>query len=170
MDDVAAAAGITRLVVYRHFDSKEALYIAVLETVSQRLADEFALELATTPARTGRASVVALMRVGREDPAAFSLLWRHSAREADFAAYASRFRDAIVEHVAAMLADVDIGDRRRARWAAETLVSYVVFAVLHWLDTGRPAADAEVVDQISASLPAMVQAWAAVNRREVSLR
>src|SRR3954447_25808027 len=166
MDDVASAAGITRLVVYRHFDSKESLYIAVLEAVSQRLADEFARELAA-PALTGRASVVALMRVGREDPAAFSLLWRHSARETEFAAYASRFRDAIVEHVAAMLADVDIGDRRRARWAAETLVSYVVFAVLHWLDTGRPADDDDVVDQISASLPAMVQAWAAVNRGDV---
>src|SRR5256885_5847016 len=59
--------------------------IAVLERVSHRLAEEFAKELAT-PARTGWASALALMRVGREDPAGFTLLWRHSAREPDFAA------------------------------------------------------------------------------------
>ena len=40
MDDVAAAAGITRLIVYRHFDSKEALYAAVLQHVRDRLAEE----------------------------------------------------------------------------------------------------------------------------------
>ena len=43
MDDVAAAAGITRLIVYRHFDSKEDLYAAVLQHVRDRLAEELAL-------------------------------------------------------------------------------------------------------------------------------
>ena len=41
MDDVAAEAGITRLIVYRHFDSKEDLYRAVLERVTDRLREEF---------------------------------------------------------------------------------------------------------------------------------
>jgi AcrR family transcriptional regulator len=169
MDDVAAAAGITRLVVYRHFESKGALYIAVLERVSHRLAEEFAKEIAT-PMRTGRASVLALMRVGREDPAAFALLWRHAAREPEFADYTSRFHRAIVQLVAEMLATVDIGDERRMEWAAETLVSYVVGAVLHWLDAGPSSGDDETVDQISASLPAVIEAWATVHRRGLTSR
>src|SRR3954468_13952545 len=41
MDDVAAEAGITRLIVYRHFDSKEDLYRAVLDEVRDRLRSEF---------------------------------------------------------------------------------------------------------------------------------
>src|SRR5204863_4834383 len=41
MEDVAAASGITKLIVYRHFDSKEELYRAVLQQVSDRLAEEF---------------------------------------------------------------------------------------------------------------------------------
>jgi len=41
MEDVAAAGGVTRLILYRHFDSKGALYDAVLEQVSQRLAEAF---------------------------------------------------------------------------------------------------------------------------------
>src|SRR5256885_15952340 len=104
--------------------------IAVLERFSHRLAEEFARELAT-PARTGWASALALMRVGREDPAGFTLLWRHSAREPDFAAYADRFRQAIVERVADMLSPVDVGDRQRGRGGAGTLVTYVGGAVLH---------------------------------------
>ena len=41
MDDVASEAGITRLIVYRHFASKEVLYRAVLTAVADRLRDEF---------------------------------------------------------------------------------------------------------------------------------
>jgi AcrR family transcriptional regulator len=41
MDDVAAEAGVTKLIVYRHFDSKEELYRSVLDGVNARIADEF---------------------------------------------------------------------------------------------------------------------------------
>ena len=41
MEEIAAASGITKLIVYRHFDSKEALYRAVLQRVFDRLAEEF---------------------------------------------------------------------------------------------------------------------------------
>ncbi|MDQ3757621.1 MAG: TetR/AcrR family transcriptional regulator, partial [Actinomycetota bacterium] len=40
MEEVAAAAGITKLIVYRHFESKEELYRAVLEQVSSRMGEE----------------------------------------------------------------------------------------------------------------------------------
>ena len=35
MNDIADAAGVTKPVLYQHFDSKRALYIAVLETVGE---------------------------------------------------------------------------------------------------------------------------------------
>src|SRR5205085_11070270 len=79
MDDVAAAAGISRLIVYRHFNSKEALYEAVLERVSARLGEVLTEQL-TLEDRTGRAAVAATMTVGREDPAAFTVHWRRAAR------------------------------------------------------------------------------------------
>src|SRR6476659_5303508 len=41
MDDVARSAGVTRLIVYRIFTSKEELYRAVLEQVTTRLGEEF---------------------------------------------------------------------------------------------------------------------------------
>ena len=41
MEAVAERAGVTRLIVYRHFDSKEALYRAVLDSVVESLRSEF---------------------------------------------------------------------------------------------------------------------------------
>ena len=54
MDDVAAEAGITRLIVYRHFDSKEDLYRAVLTKVTDRLGRGVAARACSAP--TGAAS------------------------------------------------------------------------------------------------------------------
>ena len=80
MEDVADASGITRLIVYRNFASKEDLYRSVLERVATRLGEEFA---------GAQSAVQPLVRVAHEDPDAFRLLWVHAAHEAQFAAYAA---------------------------------------------------------------------------------
>src|SRR5688500_17290522 len=90
MEDVAAACGITKLIVYRHFDSKEALYDAVLERVSDRLAEE--LIEGVRSGRPGVTAARALLVVAREDPDGFSLLWRHAVRELQFAGHAEEVR------------------------------------------------------------------------------
>ncbi|HMK10177.1 MAG TPA: TetR/AcrR family transcriptional regulator, partial [Acidimicrobiales bacterium] len=87
MEDVADASGITRLIVYRNFASKEEVYRSVLERVATRLGEEF--ESAAT-------AVQPLLTVAREDPDAFRLLWVHAAHEPQFAAYAATFREAVV--------------------------------------------------------------------------
>jgi AcrR family transcriptional regulator len=157
MDDVAGTAGITRLIVYRHFPSKEALYEAVLDRVSVRLAEELG-------ARAGDGSRVpavrTLLSVAREDPNGFALLWRHAAREPQFADAADRVRGHAVRLARAEIRG-KLGDRTRERWAADVLVSYLVSAVLHWLDDGTPRRDDEFVDLTTTATVAMVSAWAA---------
>src|SRR3954452_6771590 len=159
MDDVAGHAGISRLIVYRHFSSKEALYVAVLERVSERLGEAFTDAFAVV-GRPGGAAVAAVMQVAREDPDAFTLLWRHAAREPRFAVHAESFRRTAVEFTESLLAGIDLGGRRQRRWAAETLVTYVIGGVLHWLEEGRPDGDPEVVERITTSLPVIIGAWA----------
>lgn len=155
MDDVAAEAGITKLIVYRHFSSKEELYEAVLQQVSARLAEEFVAGLDHRPARG--VGVRVLLTVAREDPDGFVLLWRHAVREPQFAEYAQQFRHKAVEVAEAMLSQRGVGgDRRRRRWAAETVVSWLVESVLQWLEHGTAARDDELVELVSASLVAMV--------------
>jgi len=159
MDDVAAAAGITRLIVYRHFPSKEALYVAVLEGVRDRLAEE-------TVASRGRgehAAVRALLAVAREEPAGVTLLLRHAAREPRFAPYADAFRELVIAYADELMAAAHAPTRVRGRWAAETLVSFVFDALLHWIEDGDPARDDEFLARVDASLPALVAAWAAVS-------
>jgi AcrR family transcriptional regulator len=158
MDDVAFAAGITRLIVYRHFDSKDALYAAVLQDVRDRLAQEGA----AFSGRGESVAVRALLAVGRDDPAGVTLLLRHAAREPQFASYADEFREQVITYADRLMRLARAPARVRSRWAAETLVSFVFDALLHWLEDGDPARDDEFLARVDASLPALVAAWAAV--------
>src|SRR5215210_5073531 len=90
MEDVATASGITKLIVYRHFDSKEELYRAVLTRVSDRLAEEFTGALESE--RPGGVGARAMLATARADQDGFVLLWRHAAREPQFADYAAAQR------------------------------------------------------------------------------
>jgi AcrR family transcriptional regulator len=162
MDDVAAAAGITRLIVYRHFDSKQDLYVAVLQHVRDRLAEE--LDVAPG-ARGENVAVRALLSVARTDGAGLTLLLRHAPREPQFASYALEFREQMITHAELLMAEAHAPTRVRTRWAAETLVSFVLDALLHWIESGDADHDQEFAARVDASLPALVVAWASVGSR-----
>src|SRR5438552_6333614 len=100
-EDIAATSGITKLIVYRHFDSKEELYRAVLQQVFDRLAEEFVIGYSQGAGGVGARS---LLTVAREDPDGFHLLWRHAAREPQFADYARELRERSVDASRALLA------------------------------------------------------------------
>jgi AcrR family transcriptional regulator len=155
MEDIAAASGITKLIVYRHFDSKEGLYRAVLQRVFDRLAEEFLTVYAAQPedgvgART-------LLTVAREDPAGFRLLWRHAAREPEFAEYARELREHAVDASRALLAGRI--EPELHEWAAQTIVGYLVEAVLNWLEFGDPDRDEELIELATGALRTGITAW-----------
>lgn len=156
MEDVAAEAGITRLIVYRHFDSKEELYRAVLERVSNRLAHEFLAGLEQGAQALGYRT---LLTAARDDPDGFVLLWRHAYREPQFEAYAREFRRAAVDVATTPLAGLFAGRPALARWAPEAVIDQMVSAVLAWLDHGDPSADEEFLTVATAGLRATVAAW-----------
>ena len=157
MEDVAAATGITKLIVYRHFESKEDLYRAVLDQVSNRLAEEFLRGLNLTD-RRGFA-VRSILSVAREHPDGLRLLWIHAAREPQFAAYAQEQHDKAIE-AALYLIGATIDDQTVRVWAARTAVHYLFDAVLSWLDVGTPSRDDEFVELATSGLQALYLAWA----------
>lgn len=157
MEDVAAASGITKLIVYRHFASKEELYDAVLERVSEQSREVFLAGLHA--GQPGSGAVRALLTVAREDPAGFTLLWRHASREPQFAAHGATIRRRGVRAAESLLRTAGIPAGPELRWAAETIMSFLVSAVLHWLEEGRPADDEAFVARVTRSLPAMILAW-----------
>ncbi len=164
MEDVAESAGVTKLILYRYFDSKEDLYRSALEQVSRRLTEEFVA--AWSRGERSGVSARTFLKVARDDPYGFRLLWRQSAREPAFADYSARFREHAVEAAQTMIAPV-LKDKSLRRWAAETAVTFLVEAMLNWLDEGNPARDDEFVEMMTSSLYAAVKAWASVSTKRV---
>jgi AcrR family transcriptional regulator len=153
MEEVAAATGITKEIVYRHFASKEELYRAVLDGAVQSLQAEFAR--ASQELQSG-AGIRALLAVGRAQPDALRLLLVHAAREPEFADYAHNVRSRVISWV--------LQRRGHAvplfrRWAAEVAVSHTWNAVLTWLDLGDSARDEEFARRCIAGVNALWAAW-----------
>jgi AcrR family transcriptional regulator len=156
MDEIAAAAGVTKLIVYRHFEAKENLYRAVLEQVFERQVELFLanIQLGLDAEGTTRA----LLAVAREWPDGFRLLWRHAAREPQFADYALHLRDVAVNAARQVVAP--IVPPEMAEWSAQTLFDHLVDAVLDWLDHGAAAHDEQFIAMETSALQATVAAWA----------
>ena len=131
LDDIAAEASVSRVILYRHFDSKADLYRAVLDRARIRLA------AAAHGPDFDAASVDGLVAAAAEDPAGFRLLFEHAAREPEFREEMERFRAEMVALAHRQLVRA-IGDRAWARWAAELAPTVAIDAVLAWLDAGQP--------------------------------
>jgi AcrR family transcriptional regulator len=159
VDDIAAAAGITKLIVYRHFEAKEALYRSVLEQVFERQVELFLANVARGMQAGGTTS--ALLGVAREWPDGFRLLWRHAAREPQFADYALHLRDVAVSAARDVVAPWLPAEYRE--WAAQTLFDHLVDAVLDWLDHGDAHHDDGFIALETAALQATVAAWASAS-------
>jgi AcrR family transcriptional regulator len=155
MDDVAAACGVTKLILYRHFESKEELYRAVLEQVFQRMGEELEAGLAHPSRGLGARTI---LTVAREDPDGFRLLWRHAAREPQFADYAHEQRELAVGAVRE-ISGLASGDELIDGWMAETIFSYLMEAVLNWLDDGDPDRDDLLIEKVTQGLVAIRDAW-----------
>lgn len=152
VEAVATRAGVTRLIVYRIFDGKEALYRAVLHSVTERLREEFDDDRPTEVA-------VTLLRVAREHPDAFRLLWRHARHEPAFAAEAEMFRLVAAEYADSIIQRF-IADATYRRWSAAVVVDHLHEGICTWLDIGDPADDDEFAGRLRAGVRALVTAWA----------
>jgi AcrR family transcriptional regulator len=150
LDDIAQAAGISRVLLYRHFDSKTDLYRAVLDRAIQRLTAAVGTRDFTD------ASIDALLGAAAEDPDGFRLLFRHAAREPEFRRQMDRFQRGMVAVARRELARV-IPDRTWAAWAAQLAPVVAVEAVIAWLDAGQPGPD-QAADRIRQALAGVITA------------
>jgi AcrR family transcriptional regulator len=131
LEDIAAEAGVTRALLYRHFESKAALYRAVLDRAQRRIG------AATGAPEFTEASIAALLGAASEDPDAFRLLFHHASREPAFKEEMDGFRAGTIAVTQRHLAQV-IPDPRWARWAAQVVPTVAIEAVIAWLDAGQP--------------------------------
>jgi AcrR family transcriptional regulator len=150
LDDVAAEAGITRMILYRHFDSKAGMYRAVLDRACTRLAETVGT------GDYGDDAVAVLVRTAAADPDAFRLLFRHATREPEF-------RDQ-ADALAAASAEVARRDLARQipagpwlDWAARLVPAVAIEAVIAWLDAGQPE-PVQAAERIGQVIQGAIQA------------
>ena len=156
MEDVAQNAGVTRLIVYRHFDSKEDLYRSVLDRAVRGVA------LAVTSHEDGGPTVSTVVNgyldAATADPEGFKLLVHHSAREPDFASYSEVFRDNAVKTAQDLIAR-RVPDTKLREWAARTLVALLEESTLAWIEQGDRSLDEEMTAVLIRSIQAMLEAF-----------
>lgn len=116
MDDIAAAAGVTKPVLYQHFPSKRALFVELLGDVGHQLLQE--LVAATGAAHTGRERVeegfAAYFRFVTGNEAAFRVLFGASARnDPEFAEIVERVLDESAEAVSHLIEISGTSEHRR---------------------------------------------------------
>jgi AcrR family transcriptional regulator len=150
LEDIAAAAGISRVLLYRHFESKTDLYRAVLDRAVARLTAAVGTRDYTY------ASIDALLGAAADDPDGFRLLFRHAAREPEFRPQMDRFHRGMVATARRELARI-IPDRTWVQWAAQLAPVVAIEAVLAWLDAGQPDPD-RAADRVRQALAGVVAA------------
>ena len=155
MNEVAEAAGVTKPVLYQHFDSKRALYQALLDEVGSRLLGNIAKAVAE--ATDGKSQTElgfrAYFRWVAEDHDAFLLLFGSGSRRDDeFASAVRRITAEAADAIAPLIA-VEIGEDQQ-RTLAHALVGLAEGASRRLVELGH---DFEP-DEIAASVSAL--AWA----------
>jgi AcrR family transcriptional regulator len=158
MEDVAQKAGVTRLIVYRHFDSKEDLYRSVLDRSVRGVAETVTVRGEGVP--TVSSVVNGFVVAATADPQGFKLLVHHSTREPDFASYSELFRENAVKTAQDLIAR-RVPDPVLREWAARTLVALLEESTLAWIERGDRSRDEEMTAVLTRSIEAMLGAFGA---------
>ncbi len=156
MDDVAQAAGVSRLIVYRIFDSKQDLYRAVLLEVLEDLGRQFGG--AELDEIRQRGATYLVLPVARAHPDAFRLLWRRAWHEPEFAHLALQFRRQVTYYARENLRH-HIDDPVILQWAARSAGAHLIEGLCNWIDEGDPARDDELAATMAAGLRALTASW-----------
>ena len=158
MEDVAAAAHVTKPMVYRHFDSKKDLYLALLDRHEEDLPSFFEGVDVTDTSRSADSLVRAILEVWldyvRANSHAWSMLFRDNSGDDEI--QASRLRVSLsAREVIAAFITARVGDRMPAPQVeptAELLTSGLAGLALWWID--RPEVPKAVVLDVAARMSA----------------
>lgn len=154
LDDIAGAAAISRVLIYRHFDSKHDLYQAALDRINTRIR----VALSPDGDRYDESSVDRLVAVAASDPDGFRLFFLHAAREPEFREHADRLREGMRSVASKSLAPV-LADKKLLRWASLLVATTTIEAIIAWLDAGQPNREhvAAVIRAVNAAAVAAIR-------------
>ncbi len=136
MNEVAEAAGITKPVVYQHFESKHALYLALLADIGGRLRTAIATALATAPGprELVESGFEAYFEFFGNEPHAFAVLYGDGVRtDSDFMAELVKVEESTLDNII-MVLDVPAIDADNRRALAHGIVGLSERMGRYWLE------------------------------------
>lgn len=155
MNEVAEAAGVTKPVLYQHFDSKKALYRELVDELGAELEKVIlaAVEEADGPRRQVEAGFRAYFRWATAQGSAFRVLFADRNRtDGELAAAVSRVEDMVADTVASLILVDGLTDDER-HVLAYGVVGLAESTSRRWLGLGLGAgADADAFAETVAQL------------------
>ncbi len=164
MDDIAEAAGVTKPLVYQHFESKRALYLELMDAVSRELVTRIVKATATAfgPRQQVELGFAAYFELMVDNEAAFRLLYgRDAPDDLELGAALRRVEETIAQAIDPL---IDAGlDPEHRLLLAHAVVGMAEGASRHWLTTsgqqsgsragtgGQPATDSADVRRAEAA-------------------
>jgi AcrR family transcriptional regulator len=153
MDHVALAAGVTKPLLYQHFDSKHALYEEIVTAAASALLDQLAVAASpdVSPREKVERGLIAYFTAVLSDDASYRLLLAESTDE-DVARHLDSIERALIEFVDPLI-DAGLEPEHRKLLAA-AVVGTAKSSATFWFDEHGTAPDldarAETADQLAS--------------------
>ena len=138
MSDIAAAAGVTKPVVYQHFASKRELYLEVLRECGRQIAERIIASTADAhgPQQLVERGFQGFISFFEDNPGTFRILFNDANRaDVEFAKEVYGVELVVAERIAALIDIDDLTDADR-HLLAVGIVGLGESAVRHWLASG----------------------------------
>ncbi len=139
MDDTAEAAGVTKPLLYQHFDSKRALYLELVDSVATNMLEAIgkAVAAADGPRQQVEGGFAAYFDLVVTHPDAFNLLFGSNVpNDPELSRAVRTVQDTVAEAIDPL---IDAGlDHDHRRLLAYAMVGMAEGASHHFLGTRRP--------------------------------
>jgi len=169
MDDIAEAAGVTKPLVYHHFDSKRALYLELMDVFSDELVTQIVNATATAegPRQQVEQGFAAYFKLMVDNEPAFRLLYgRETPGDRELGAALRRVEETIAKAIDPL---IDAGlDPEHRLLLAHAVVGMAEGASRHWLKVRRDRAARAVEPDADEAARLAIQladfAWAGLRQ------
>jgi AcrR family transcriptional regulator len=152
MEKIAQRAGVTKPVLYQHFEGKKELYLALLDSDMARLLAQVskAIEGADENHDRIRRGVTAYFNYIDSNVDSFRLLFRETmGADPEFRESIDRFHDAAAGAMAAIIADEAGKPLELAELLARGVMGMAEAAATWWIDRKQEISKAELVNDLS---------------------
>ncbi len=132
--DVAQAAHVSRALLYRHFETKQTIYQAVIDNFLVVFHNNIAFSV---DKRFSGDTLSGLVQAAQTNPNGFRLFFRHAVREPDFQAYYDEVVSKRISYIETALTQF-IKSQKERHFKAELMQELVITTILIWLDNDMP--------------------------------